>query len=49
MTYGTKYNGINCIIENSEVEEIDMATNKKLHALMEINIPTEEMMNKLKK
>lgn len=48
MADGTKYNGINCIIVNSEVEEIDMDTNKKLDALMEINIPTEEMMNILK-
>ncbi|EJQ92398.1 cytochrome P450 [Bacillus cereus] len=32
----------------SEVEEIDMDTNKKLDALMEINIPTEEIMNKLR-
>ncbi|PDY37795.1 SAM-dependent methyltransferase [Bacillus wiedmannii] len=48
MADGTKYNGINCIIVNSEVEEIDMDTNKKLDALMEINIPTEEMMNKLR-
>ncbi|PGX91482.1 SAM-dependent methyltransferase [Bacillus cereus] len=47
MADGTKYNGINCIIVNSEIEEIDMDTNKKLDALMEINIPTEEMMNKL--
>lgn len=48
MADGTKYNGINYIIVNSEVEEIDMDTNKKLDALMEINIPTEEMMNKLR-
>lgn len=48
MADGTKYNGINCIIVNSEVEEIDMDTNKKLDALMEINIPTEEMMNILR-
>ncbi|PFW91271.1 SAM-dependent methyltransferase [Bacillus pseudomycoides] len=49
MADGTKYNGINCIIVNSEVEEINMNTNEKLNALMEINIPTEEMMNKLRK
>ncbi|SDZ11608.1 Tellurite resistance protein TehB [Bacillus sp. 166amftsu] len=34
MADGTKYNGINYIIVNSEVEEIDMDTNKKLDALM---------------
>ncbi|EHK1219657.1 methyltransferase domain-containing protein [Escherichia coli] len=49
MADGTKYNGINCIIVNSEVEEINMNTNEKLNALMEINIPTEKMMNKLRK
>ncbi|MEW9184490.1 methyltransferase domain-containing protein [Bacillus mycoides] len=49
MADGTKYNGINCIIVNSEVEEININTNEKLNALMEINIPTKEMMNKLRK
>ncbi|SDZ43815.1 class I SAM-dependent methyltransferase [Bacillus sp. 166amftsu] len=49
MVEGTKYNGINCIIVNSEVEEIDMDTNEKLDALMEINISTKEIMNKFRK
>lgn len=47
MAFGTKEEGINCIIVNSEVEEIDIESNKKLDAMMEINIPTQDMMKKL--
>jgi len=47
MAEGTKDQGINCIIVNSEVEEIDLETNDHLIPLMEINISTEEMINKL--
>ncbi|MBS4195965.1 class I SAM-dependent methyltransferase [Lederbergia citri] len=47
MAEGTKKRGINCIIVNSEVQEIDLETNEHLIPMMEINIPTEEMMNKL--
>ncbi|MEH7225319.1 class I SAM-dependent methyltransferase [Bacillus sp. JJ1566] len=47
MTQGTKKDGINCIIVNSEVSETDIETNKKLDALMEINLATEAMINKL--
>ncbi|MDQ0343016.1 hypothetical protein J2S14_001830 [Lederbergia wuyishanensis] len=47
MAEGTKDQGINCIIVNSEVEEIDLETNDYLTPLMEINISTEEMINKL--
>ncbi|GEN44852.1 class I SAM-dependent methyltransferase [Alkalibacillus haloalkaliphilus] len=47
MALGTKNEGINCIIVNSEVEEMDIETNEKLDALMEVNITTENMMNKL--
>ncbi|WP_100406982.1 class I SAM-dependent methyltransferase [Bacillus solitudinis] len=49
MAEGTKDNGVNCIIVNSEVEEIDYETSKVLEPLMEVNLPTEEMLNKLKK
>ncbi|MFS0673286.1 class I SAM-dependent methyltransferase [Ornithinibacillus sp. 179-J 7C1 HS] len=45
MASGTKNKGINCIIINSEVEEIDIESNKKLDAMMEININTEDMVN----
>lgn len=47
MAKGTRKNGINCIIVNSEVEEIDIAENKKLDVMMEVNIKTEEMLHKL--
>lgn len=47
MTSGTKNNGINCIIVNTEVEEIDLETHIKLDAQMEINLSTEDIMNKL--
>lgn len=47
MVEGTKDKGINCIIVNSEVEEIDLDTNESLFPLMEINLSTEEMMNRL--
>ena len=48
MAKGTKMNGINCIIVNTEVEEIDIEANEKLEALMEINLSTEEMLNRIK-
>lgn len=44
---GTKSNGINCLIVNSEVEEIDRETNERLDALIEVNLSTETMLNKL--
>ncbi|MBP1916099.1 class I SAM-dependent methyltransferase [Lederbergia galactosidilytica] len=47
MAEGTKSNGINCLIINSEVQEIDLENNQQLEALMELNLPTEVMMNKL--
>jgi SAM-dependent methyltransferase len=47
MALGTKKDGINCIIVNSEVEEIDIETNEKLDVMMEINIRTEDMIDKL--
>ena len=47
MIKGTKKNGINCIIVNSEVEEMDIAENEKLDVMMEVNIKTEEMLHQL--
>lgn len=47
MADGTQRNGINCIIVNSEVVEIDVETNEKLEALIEVNLSTEDMINKL--
>lgn len=48
MMEGTKVGGINCIIVNSEITEVEIETNKILDALMEINLPTDKMINKLK-
>lgn len=48
MAAGTKDKGINCIIVNSEVEELDLENNQKLDALFEINISTAKMLKKLK-
>ncbi|MEH7355972.1 class I SAM-dependent methyltransferase [Neobacillus drentensis] len=47
MAEGTKNNSVNCLIVNSEVQEIDLETNEKLDALMEVNLSTEVMINKL--
>jgi 2-polyprenyl-3-methyl-5-hydroxy-6-metoxy-1,4-benzoquinol methylase len=47
MAAGTKNNGVNCLIVNSEVQEIDLETNEKLDVLMELNLSTEVMINKL--
>lgn len=47
MAEGTRRNGINCIIVNSEVEEVNIETNEKLDALIEVNLSTEEIMRKL--
>lgn len=47
MAAGTKHNGVNCLIVNSEVEEIDLETNERLEALMEVNLSTDIMMSKL--
>ncbi|MDG5789817.1 class I SAM-dependent methyltransferase [Evansella sp. AB-P1] len=49
MALGTKDEGINCIIVNSDVEEIDISTNGKLDTMMEVNIKTEAMLIKLRK
>lgn len=47
MTKGTKNSGINCLIVNSEIQEINLETNSKLDAQMELNLSTESMLNKL--
>lgn len=47
MAAGTTHKGINCIITNCEVEEIDMETGSKLEAFIEVNIPVNEMLQKL--
>lgn len=47
MEKGTKKNGVNCLIVNSDVEEMDLETSNKLDALMEVNISTTDMIKKL--
>lgn len=47
MALGTKVDGVNCIIVNSNLEEILLETNEKLDALMKINLTTEVMLAKL--
>ncbi|WP_047979783.1 class I SAM-dependent methyltransferase [Ornithinibacillus contaminans] len=47
MAVGTKKHGINCIIINSEVEEIDQNTKESLDVKMEINATKEEMFHRL--
>ena len=48
MKNGTKSSGINCLIVNSNIQEIDLETNQELDALIEINLSTEEMIRTLK-
>lgn len=43
-----KNDGINCLIINSNIQEIDSITNEELEALIEINLSTEEMISTLK-
>lgn len=45
---GTKTGGINCLIINSNIQEIDLHTKEELDALIEINLPTEDMIHLLK-
>ncbi|GEL78825.1 class I SAM-dependent methyltransferase [Tenuibacillus multivorans] len=47
MANGTKIGGINCMIINSDVKEIDLKTNRDRDALMEVNVPTKRMIEKL--
>ena len=48
MKEGTKSGGMNCLIINSNIQEIDLHTNEELDALIEINLPTEDMIYLLK-
>ncbi|GIO25549.1 class I SAM-dependent methyltransferase [Ornithinibacillus bavariensis] len=43
MAAGTKSGGINCIIINSDLEEIDVETSEKLDVRVEVNLSTEQM------
>ncbi|MBJ3789499.1 class I SAM-dependent methyltransferase [Bacillus sp. OA1] len=48
MKQGTKNDGINCLIINSNIQEIVLKTNEELEALIEINLPTDEIIRLLK-
>ncbi|MGD6888190.1 class I SAM-dependent methyltransferase [Bacillus mobilis] len=48
MKKGTKTGGINCLIINSNIQEINLHTKEELDALIEINLPTEDMLHLLK-
>ncbi|MFJ8260383.1 class I SAM-dependent methyltransferase [Rummeliibacillus sp. NPDC094406] len=48
MRNGTKVNGVNCVIVNSEVEEVDLETGAKMEAFMEVNISSAEMLSTLR-
>lgn len=43
MKFGTKRDGINCLIVNSEVEETDTITGEALDVMMEVNLKTKDM------
>ncbi|EMA6342957.1 class I SAM-dependent methyltransferase [Bacillus cytotoxicus] len=45
---GTKQNGINCFVINSNVQEFDIETNEERDVLIEVNLPTETMLDILK-
>jgi SAM-dependent methyltransferase len=47
MALGTKKGGINCIIVNSNLEEILLETNEQIDALLEVNLSTDDMLAKL--
>ncbi|MGN4443652.1 class I SAM-dependent methyltransferase [Bacillus cereus group sp. MYBK79-1] len=48
MKKGTKTGGINCLIINSNIQEIDLHTKEELDALIEINLATDDMIRLLK-
>lgn len=39
MVKGTKEDGINCIIINTNIEEVEIETNRKLDTHIEIKLP----------
>lgn len=49
MKIGTKDKGVNYIVINSSVEEIDVNTHVRLDPLFEVNLSTEEMLCMLRK
>jgi len=49
MNAGTKDNGINCIIINTNIREFDMRSGESLDALIEVNMETQAMEHLLRK
>jgi hypothetical protein len=49
MAAGTSSKGINCIIINSNVQEIDLMTKKEIDPMFEVNIPTDDMLELLER
>ncbi|MGO4344385.1 class I SAM-dependent methyltransferase [Paenibacillus sp. MCAF9] len=49
MTAGTKDNGINCIIINTNIRETDIRSGKSLEVLIEVNMETQSMEHLLSK
>lgn len=47
MAEGTKIDGINCMIINSDMQEILLEKNEPLEVFMELNLSTETVMSKL--
>lgn len=48
MVKGTMRGGINCLVVNSNVQEIDIKSGKKLEPMMEVNLSTDHMLEKLR-
>lgn len=48
MVKGTIRGGINCLVVNSNVQEIDIKSGKKLEPMMEVNLSTDHMLEKLR-
>lgn len=42
MANGTKQNGVNCLIFNTNIREIDLLTKQSLEPLIEVNMTTEQ-------
>jgi hypothetical protein len=48
MVKGTIRGGINCLVVNSNVQEIDIKSGKKLEPMMEVNLSTDHLLEKLR-
>jgi 2-polyprenyl-3-methyl-5-hydroxy-6-metoxy-1,4-benzoquinol methylase len=48
MAFGTKTNGINCIIMNTNIHELDLETNEQLEPYIELNFDTNNAISLLR-